>query len=410
MRHRPNRIVSMKHLENELAARGFALFFCLCLFGKGLHAFAGDAAQLVSVSITNGTPLLPRTLFTQTWTLKNTGTTTWSPTFSGYTMNILGADSLGVVPLTNKPYKSSYPSAPIGGGASVAPGAQATFSLSFIAPETSGSYTDSFQLNSASSVFFGPTNTLQIVVLSAGSTNQYDRARAVSYANNYSGYVNSDGYFWTNGSSYGTFTPLAAAPSSGLGDDCAHFVSCCIGREPHQRGGGLPIPSRVPPTYGEPGAAKLVNNCLIGPGYAVEVFSLANLLPGDVIGWNWEGDTNIANLDHVTFYLGNGLLASHSASCLDVSANTWYQGSEPGYVRHLIHILDAPTLGSSMAGNNLVLSWGTNWTGYALYSSTNLSAGATWVKMAKSAAVVGKSNVLTNSISAGAAFYRLGLP
>jgi hypothetical protein len=283
--------------------------------------------------------------------------------------------------------------------------------MSFIAPETSGSYTDSFQLNSASSVFFGPTNTIQIVVLKAGSTNQYDRARAVSYANNYSGYVCSDGYFWTNGSTFGTFTPGSAAPSSGLGDDCAHFVSCCIGSEPHQRGGGLNIYTRDV-TYGEPGAAHLVNICLIGPGYAVEVFSLTNMSPGDVVGWNWGtnnvADGNIADLDHATLYLGNGLLASHSASALDVSANTWYQGSESHYTRHLIHILDAPTIASFTVGKNLILSWGTNWAGYAMYSATNLSAG--WTKVSKSPVVVGKSNVLTNTIAPGAVFYRLTLP
>jgi|CZKV01.1.fsa_nt_gi hypothetical protein len=374
------------------------------------HALAGDAAQLISVAITNGTPMLPRTVFTQTWTMKNTGTTTWSPGYSGYTMNVVGEDSLGAVPPSAKPYASHTLSTTIGSGASVAPGAQATFTMSFIAPETSGSVSDTFQLNNASSVFFGPTNTIQIVVLPAGSTNQYDRARAVSYANNYCGYVNSDGYFWTNGSSYGTFAPLSPAPTSGLGDDCAHFVSCCIGKQSGQRGGGLPIPSRVPPTYGEPGAGRLVNTCLIGPGYATEVFSLSSLSPGDLVGWNWSGDTNLANLDHVTLYLGNGLLASHSASSLDVSANTWYQGSEPNYVRHLIHIFDAPTITSFPVGKNLVLSWRTNWTGYALYSATNLSAGATWTKVAKFPVVVGTANVLTNSMSAGATFYRLMLP
>ena len=52
------------------------------------HVLAGDEAQLISVSITNGTPMMPRTMFTQTWTMKNTGTTTWSPGYNGYTMNI----------------------------------------------------------------------------------------------------------------------------------------------------------------------------------------------------------------------------------------------------------------------------------------------------------------------------------
>ena len=374
------------------------------------HVLAGDAAQLISVAITNGTPMMPRTMFTQNWTMKNTGTTTWSPGYNGYTMNIRGMDSLGAVPLIAKTFASHTLSATVGSGTSIGPGTMAMFTMTFITPEAAGSITDNFQLNNASSVFFGPTNSVQIVVLPAGSTNQYDRARAVSYANNYSGYVNSDGYFWTNGSSYGTYAPQSPAPSSGLGDDCAHFVSCCIGSEQSQRGGGLTIPSRVPPTYGEPGAAHLVNTTLIAPGYAVEVFSLNDLSPGDLVGWNWSGDTNIADLDHVTIYLGNGLLASHSSSCLDVSANTWYQGSEPNYVRHLIHIFDAPTIASFTDGNNLILKWGTNWTGYALYSATNFSVGTAWNKISGSSVVVGRLNVMTNSISADATFYRLMLP
>jgi hypothetical protein len=353
--------------------------------------------------------MMPRTVFTQSWTFQNTGTTTWSPGGSGYTLNLLtNNDCLGGMPSTNKTYTSHTLSTTIGSGKSVAPGGQASFSMSFTAPEMPGSYTNTFQLNSASSVFFGPTVTVQIVVPSEGSiTNQYDRARAVSYANNFSGYVNTDGYFWTNGSSYGTFTSGSPAPASGAGDDCAHFVSCCIGREPHLRGGGLWLPSRATPTYGEPGAARLVNNCLIGPGYAEEVFSLKEMEPGDVVAWNWEGNTNIASLDHVTLYLGNGLLASHSASALDVSAvnGLWYNG-----VQHLIHIFDAPAINWYKSGTNLVVSWTTNWAGYSLYSASGLGSGAAWTKVTKSPKVVGNLNILTNAMSPGAVFYRLTMP
>ena len=74
----------------------------------------------------------------------------------------------------------------------------------------------------------------------------------------------------------------------------------------------------MPPTYGEPGAARLVNTCLIGAGYAVEVSSLSQMAPGDVIGWNWKGDTDINDLDHVTLYVGNGMVASHAVSALNV--------------------------------------------------------------------------------------------
>jgi hypothetical protein len=48
----------------------------------------------------------------------------------------------------------------------------------------------------------------------------------------------------------------------------------------------------------------------------------------------------MANVDHDTLYVGNGLIAAHSTSHLDVSATTYYQGSYPNLTRHLIHILN----------------------------------------------------------------------
>lgn len=384
------------------------LLLGLSLLLSPLGARAGDGAQLISVSIPAGTQIMPRTIFTQTWTFKNTGTTTWSPGRSGYTLNLIGKDFLGAVPFTPRTSGHSYTvSAAIDSGQSIAPGAQATYSFSFIAPEAAGTYTDTFQPNNANSAFFGPQVTVQIVVPSAGSTSQYDRARAVSYANNYAGYVCSDGYFWTNGSNFTNAGALAPVPTYVIGDDCAHFVSCCIGSQANEKGGGLYIPSRATPTYGEPGAGRLVNTVLIGGGWATEVASLSSMLPGDVIGWNWEGNTSIQSLDHVTFYLGNGLLASHAASCLEVSATTYYQTSTPGAVCHLIHIFDSPTLVSSTSPGKLVLSWRTNWSGYALYSSSSLAPGATWTKVSKTPVVVGTTNVVTNTISGGATFFRL---
>jgi hypothetical protein len=372
----------------------------------------GDDAQLISVLVQTGTQVIPRTVFTQTWTMKNIGTNTWTPGQSGYTMNIVGTDNMGACRLVPNTISSAYhPSTTIGSGQSVPPGGTATFSLSFVAPEVAGPVTDTFRLNGASGNYFGPTVSVQVVIMQAGSTNQYDRARAVSYANNYAGYVCTDGYFWTNGSGYGYFGAGAAVPKSPIGDDCAHFVSCCIGTQSAtNRAGGLKIPSRVPPTYGEPGAARLVNTVLIGGGYAKEVFSLSELEPGDLIGWNWEGDANIQNLDHVVLYIGNGLVASHAASCLGVSATTWYQSSEPNWRSHFIHIFDAPTLASWKVGNKLVLSWGTNWTSYSLYSASSLAPDATWTKVATTPVTVGASKMVTNNVTAGTAFYRLVMP
>ena len=282
--------------------------------------------------------------------------------------------------------------------------------MSFIARETPGSLTNTFQLNNSSGVYFGPQVTAQVVVAQAGSTNQYDRAKAVIYANNFAGYVCSDGYFWTNGSGCTNAGSGAPVPTYVTGDDCAHFVSCCIGSQANQRGGGIPLPSRATPTYGEPGAQRLIYTVLIGGGYAVEVSSLSSLSPGDVIGWNWSGSTNIANIDHDTLYLGNGLIAAHSSSHLGVSATTYYQQSYPKCVSHLIHILDSPTLVASRAGTKLVLSWGTNWTGYALYWAPALSPGTTWSKLSVSPVKVKTLNMVTNTMGQGPVFYRLVLP
>ncbi len=398
----------------EPRVRGYLFLLCSSLLLENTDTFAavGDDAQPMSVLVQTGTQVTPRTVFTQSWTLKNIGTNTWTPGQSGYTMNILGTDSLGACRLVPNTVSSAYhPSATISSGLSVPPGGQATFNMSFVAPEAPGPVMDTFRLNSASGSYFGPTVSVQVVVIQVGSTNQYDRARAVSYANNYAGYVCTDGYFWTNGSGYGYFGAGAAVPKSPIGDDCAHFVSCCIGTQSAtNRAGGLKIPSRVPPTYGEPGAARLVNTVLIGGGYAQEVFSLSELEPGDLIGWNWEGDSNIENLDHVVLYVGNGLVASHAASCLGVSATTWYQSSEPNWRSHFIHIFDAPTLASWKVGNKLVFSWGTNWTSYSLYSASSLAPDATWTKVSTTPLTVGPSKIVTNNLTAGTAFYRLVMP
>ena len=399
----------MDNHKNELPVSLGALLVCLGLLLGNPTARAGDAAQLISSNLPNGVIIPPRATFTNTWTFKNTGTTTWTPTYNGYTLNLYSLDTLGAAPLAVNTIGGSWRvlAAAIASGKSVAPGASASFSLSFIAPETPGSYTDTFTLANVPGVNFGPLVTIAIVVPPAGSTNQYDRSRALSYANNYAGCVCNDGYFWTNGSNFADFGAGAPVPTAYLGDDCAHFVSSCLGQSGSHWGGGLNIPTRVPPAYGEPAATRIVNNCLLWPGYAVEVFSLTNLEPGDVIGWNWEGDTNVDNLDHVTLYLGNGLVASHAQSALDVSATTFFQSGEPNWKWHLIHILDAPALAAYRVKTNIVLSWGTNWSGYALYSSTNLT---TWTKVTKSPTAVGVLNLLTNSVTPGATYYRLRLP
>jgi hypothetical protein len=220
-----------------------------------------------------------------------------------------------------------------------------------------------------------------------------------------------DGYFWTNGS-YDPFfgTNFVPVPTAELGDDCAHFVSSCIGQYSNLWGGGIYLPSRTAPAYGEPAATKLVTTCLINVGYAVEVSSIDQMEPGDVIGWNWEGNTDINSLDHVTLYLGNHLTASHAISALDVSADTYFQSSEPNYVRHLVHIFDSPTLNMGVTNKNLTFSWTTNWAKYNLYSSPSIDPSATRTKVSPNPTKSGLSNIVTTPVGSGTLFYFLRNP
>ena len=57
-----------------------AMLFCLALFAGSFNAIAlVDNAALLSNSIPDGASVMPKTMFTQTWTFQNTGTSTWTP-------------------------------------------------------------------------------------------------------------------------------------------------------------------------------------------------------------------------------------------------------------------------------------------------------------------------------------------
>jgi hypothetical protein len=172
----------------------------------------------------------------------------------------------------------------------------------------------------------------------------YDRNAAVAYANQNWNKVVSDGYFWINGSTankYGAGQPVPVnvpGEASGIGDDCAHYVSSVLGTP----GGGLTIPSRGG-TYGEPGAARLdellVGNSSGGYGttykYGQLVTSVSQLTPGDVIGYDWDGSGggSMSGIDHTVVYIGNDLVDCHATSHLGAN---WTLGGADDYF--FIHI------------------------------------------------------------------------
>ncbi|MEA3239894.1 MAG: amidase domain-containing protein [Candidatus Bipolaricaulota bacterium] len=136
----------------------------------------------------------------------------------------------------------------------------------------------------------------------------YNRLSAFQYAQKYWNKVCSDGYFFADSETPSLLGAREPAPTDEEGFDCAHFVSCCIGSEQNEPGGGLEVPSRTL-TYGEPGAQRLVN-WLIEQG-ATRVSKISAMVPGDVVAYDVDRNGWI---EHVALYMGDGLVTAHSIS------------------------------------------------------------------------------------------------
>ncbi len=179
----------------------------------------------------------------------------------------------------------------------------------------------------------------------------YDREAACDYAQKYWDKVCSDGWYWVGewvnnvkvsseswqfpaGTGVGIVqADLDNKPGDWRGVDCAHFVSCCIGSESHEPGGGLEdLPSRTS-AYGEPGAQALVDWLLANA--ATKASSISEMEKGDVIGYDYEP---FGTIDHVALYLGSNTAASHSHSW----NGDWRLGwSENDFQPTFVHIVAA---------------------------------------------------------------------
>jgi len=136
----------------------------------------------------------------------------------------------------------------------------------------------------------------------------YDRLAALDYAREYWDKVCSDAYYFVESAGPTLLGAGEDLPTEVEGYDCAHFVSCCIGSEPNEPAGGLSVPSRTL-AYGEPGAQRLVD-WLLWQG-ATRATHISALVPGDIVAYDADRDGWI---EHVTLYMGDGLVTSHSLS------------------------------------------------------------------------------------------------
>jgi hypothetical protein len=98
----------------------------------------GDRADYVSETIADGTNFGPGEAFVKTWTLKNTGTTTWTP---GYALTFLSGAQMGgpeAVALTK----------------TVAPGETADIDVNLVSPQASGNYRGYWIMRNAAGELF----------------------------------------------------------------------------------------------------------------------------------------------------------------------------------------------------------------------------------------------------------------
>lgn len=196
---------------------------------------------------------------------------------------------------------------------------------------------------------------------SASAADAYNRATAVAYAKTNWNKVVSDGYFWIDSGTCKYYGAGAAVPTGtgiagGVGDDCAHFVSSCIGAP---SGAGVPVvqpfanssSASYRAQYGNPSASGLAS-WLVGSGNATYASSVSSLRAGDVIAYDWTGNGSI---DHIVLYMGNGLIAAHATSHLNVAYN-WAASSNPNEKLTYVHltmpdaIVPEPAALASVAG------------------------------------------------------------
>ncbi len=120
-------------------------------------------SQLVSQSVPVGSQESAGASFTDTVTMQNSGTTTWTNGVNGFTFNRSGTAEFGESSFYTTLNQSS-----------VSAGSDGTYTLSLTAPVTPGTYTETWQMYSSvadGDAAFGATVTVQIVVPQTTTSN-----------------------------------------------------------------------------------------------------------------------------------------------------------------------------------------------------------------------------------------------
>ena len=123
-----------------------------------------NSVYLSDVTVPDGTVLTPGATFTKTWSIQNTGTCTWSTSYSivFYSGNAMS----GVTTALSE---------------SVSPGGSINISVELTAPSTASSYTGYWRLQNASGTSFGEAVYVQIVVSGNTATPTATTSETTSY-------------------------------------------------------------------------------------------------------------------------------------------------------------------------------------------------------------------------------------
>lgn len=149
---------------------------------------SGDKATFVAdVTIPDHTVLAPGTAFVKTWKLQNSGTTTWT---TSYTLDFISGEQMGTVTSVHI-------------SQSVSPGTQIEVSVDMVAPTTAGSYQGYWKMKNASGQFFNDSVYVLITVGSGGTAHPTTTGTPTNPITNLSMSVDNDTF---NGQCPHTFT------------------------------------------------------------------------------------------------------------------------------------------------------------------------------------------------------------
>jgi len=127
-------------------------------------------------------------------------------------------------------------------------------------------------------------------------------------------------------------------------------------------------------------------------GSVTQVFNLSGFTAGSVTPWITSGSLSLAQQSAIAV---NGAVFTNVLPALSVST----------FVGQAV-VPPSPTLGVLNQASNVILFWPANVAGYSLECTTNL-ASANWNSVLPLPVVVGSENVVTNSLTGRAVFYRL---